>query len=154
MGSELPRSILPTSIGGSVNPMARIPPAGPWRGDHNGIVTAPLQLAIRFLLELAALVVAGIVGASLGSPPVGIVGGVGLAILFAVVWGLFLAPRARFPQPAMVRLVVGTVVMEVPVIGLAVVGQPTIGAILAAAILANAVALAASGATGDEAMTR
>jgi hypothetical protein len=117
-------------------------------------VTAPLQLAIRFILELAAVVAAGVVGASVGSPPIGIAGGIGLAALFIVVWGLFLAPRARFPQPAMVRLVVGTLVMEAPAIGLAIVGQATAGAILAAAILANAVALAATGATGDEALTR
>jgi Protein of unknown function (DUF2568) len=120
-------------------------------------MTAPLQLAIRFTLELAAVVASGVVGASVGSPPFGLVGGVGLAAIFIVGWGQFLAPRARFPQPAMVRLVVGTLVMEAPAIGLAIVGQTTAGAILAAAIIANAVALAATGATGaaaDEAVTR
>jgi cytochrome b len=118
------------------------------------VVTAPLQLAIRFLLELAAIVAAGVAGASAGSPPFGIGGGVVAAAVFIVVWGLFLAPRARFPQPAMVRLVVGTVVMEVPAIGLAILGQATVGAILAAAILANAVALAATGAGADEVTIR
>jgi hypothetical protein len=117
-------------------------------------VTAPLQLAIRFFLELAAVVAAGVAGASAGSPPFGIAGGVVGAAAFIVVWGLFLAPRARFPQPAMVRLVVGTIVMEIPAIGLAVVGQGTVGAILAAAILANAVALVATGAGADQATTR
>jgi hypothetical protein len=117
-------------------------------------VTAPLQLAIRFLLELAAIVAAGVAGASAGSPPLGIAGGFVAAAVFIVVWGLFLAPRARFPQPAMVRLVVGTVVMEIPAVGLAVAGQGSVGAILAAAILANAVALAATGAGADEATTR
>ena len=122
---------------------------GPTR--HNASVTAPLQLAIRFILELAAVVASGIVGGSIGSPPLGLAGGVGLATVFIVIWGLFLAPRARFRQPAMVRLVVGTLVMETPAIGLAIVGQTTAGAILAVAILANAVALAASGATIDDA---
>jgi hypothetical protein len=114
-------------------------------------MVAPLQLAIRFLLELAALVAAGIVGASLGSPPIGVVGGLGLSVVFAVVWGLFLAPRARFRQTAMFRLVVGTLVMEATALGLGAVGSVTAGAILAAAILANAVALAATGATSDDA---
>jgi uncharacterized protein DUF2568 len=118
---------------------------------HNAGVTAPLQLAIRFILELAAVVAAGVVGASVGSPPIGIAGGIGLAASFIVVWGLFLAPRARFPQSAIVRLVVGTLVMEAPAIGLVAVGSTTGGAILAVAILANAVALAASGATTDDA---
>lgn len=115
-------------------------------------MNAPFQVAIRFLLELAALVAAGIVGASIGSPPLGLVGGLGLVIVFAVVWGLFLAPRARFPQPATVRLVAGTIVLELPALGLAVIGPTTAGVILAVAILANAVALAAIGATAaDEA---
>jgi hypothetical protein len=104
---------------------------------------------MRFVLELAVVVAAGIVGASIGSPPLGLVGGLALASVFVVVWGLFLAPRARFPQSAIVRLVVGTLVMEAPAIGLVAVGSTTGGAILAVAILANAVALAASGATTD-----
>jgi cytochrome b len=125
-------------------------------GD-NGPMIAALQLAIRFLLELAAVVAAGIVGASLGSPPLGLVGAIGLAGFFVLVWGLWLAPRARFPQPATFRLVVGTLVMEAPALGLVAIGEATAGAILAAAILANAVALAATGstdATADEARTR
>jgi len=120
-------------------------------------VIAPFQLAVRFLLELAAVVAAGLFGASLGTPPLGIVGAIGLAGLFIVVWGLWLAPRARFVQPAMFRLVVGTLVMEAPALGLAASGHKTVGAILAAAILANAIALAASGATdatADGAATR
>ena len=115
---------------------------------------APLQLAIRFLLELAAVVAAGVTGASIGSPPLGIGGGIGLAAVFIFVWGLWLAPRARVPQSSTVRLVVGTIVMEATALGLVVVGSATAGAILGAAILANAVALAASGATGDEALAR
>ena len=108
------------------------------------------------MLELAALVAAGVVGASVGSPPLGIVGGIGLAVAFAVVWGLFLAPRARFPQSATFRLVAGTVVMEATALVLAAVGSVTAGAILGAAILANAVALAATGASAgaDQAASR
>jgi cytochrome b len=135
-------------------PVDVIRPRASDANKHNDGMIAPMQLAIRFILELAAVVAAGIVGASVGSPPFGLVGGAGLAALFIVVWGLFLAPRARFPQPAMSRLVVGTLVMEVPMLGLAIVGQATAGAILAAAILANAVALAATGAAADEAVTR
>jgi hypothetical protein len=111
-------------------------------------VLAPLHVAIRFVLELAALVAAGLVGASLGSPPVGLVGGIALAAVFIVVWGLWLAPRARFVQSALFRLVVGTLVMEAPAFGLVAIGQTRVGAILAVAILGNAVALAATGATG------
>jgi hypothetical protein len=114
-------------------------------------MTAPLQLVIRFVLELAAVVAAGIVGSSLGAPPLGVFGGVGLALAFVVAWGFWLAPRARFPQPAMVQLVVGTLLMEATALGLIGVGFTTAGAILGAAILANAVALAATGAATDDA---
>ena len=111
----------------------------------------PVQLALRFLLELAALAAAGIVGASIGSPPFGLVGGIAAAVLFGVAWGLFLAPRARFPQPPTFRLVVGTVVMEIAALALAAIASTTAGAILAVAILANAVAIAAFGATDADA---
>jgi len=114
-------------------------------------MVAPLQLAIRFLLELAALVAAGIAGASVGSPSLGLVGGIAAAVAFGVLWGLFLAPRARYPQTATFRLVVGTLVMEAAALGLVAAGSVTAGGILAAAILANAVALAAAGAATDDA---
>lgn len=113
-------------------------------------MTAPLHVAIRFVLEMAAVVAAGIVGASIGAPPLGLVGAIGLVGVFVVVWGLFLAPRARFPQPATVRLVVGSLVMEAPALGLVAVGQPTPGGLLGAAILVNAVALAITGAATDD----
>ena len=114
---------------------------------------AALLLTIAFLLELAALVAAGIVGASLGSPPFGFPGSVAGAGLFAAVWGLFLAPRARFPQSAGFRRVAGALVIETAAAGLIVVGHVAAGAILGAAVLANAIALAATGAT-PESLTR
>lgn len=115
------------------------------------VAMATAQLAIRFILELAALVAAGIVGASIGNPPLGLVGGLAGAVLFGVVWGLFLAPRARFPQPPTVRLVAGTAVMEAAAVGYALVGPPTSGLLLAATILANAVWIAAIGDTDADA---
>jgi len=116
---------------------------------------APVQVAIRFVLELAAVIAAGIVGASIGSPPLGLIGAIVLVAAFAVVWGLFLAPRARFPQRPMVRLVAGTLVMELAAVGYAVVGPTTAGVILSVVILANAVALFALGAdVADEVFSR
>lgn len=113
---------------------------------ENGGVLTPLHLAIRFILELVALAAAGIVGASIGTPPFGLVGGIAAAVLFGVGWGLFLAPRARFPQPAMVRFVVGTAVLEVAAVALAIVAPGPAGIIVAMAILFNAFALLVTGA--------
>jgi cytochrome b len=111
---------------------------------------APFQIAVRFILELAAAFAAGSIGASIGSPPLGLVGAIAFAVPFVVVWGLFLAPRARFPQPAIARFVVGTILMESVAVGYAVVGRAPSGVILAVVILANAVALAALGATDPD----
>ena len=104
------------------------------------------HLVIRFVLELAALVAAAVVGASAGNPPLGFVGGLVAVIAFVVVWALWIAPRARFALPPMARHLVGTAVMLAAAIGLVLVGQPTIGEILVALILANAVFLVVTGA--------
>ena len=113
-------------------------------------MAGPFNLAIRFLLELAAVIAAAVTGAGLGSPPFGVVGGIIGALLFGTVWGLFVAPRARFPQSRRVRLIVGTVLMELAAVGLFVVGQPSVAAVFAAAILVNAVALAVGGFDADD----
>jgi len=61
-----------------------------------------LNLAIRFLLELSVLVILGYWGFQTGNN-VGmkILLGLGSPLLFAAVWGTFLAPKAslRFSQP-------------------------------------------------------
>jgi hypothetical protein len=99
------------------------------------------HLAIRFVLELAALAGAIAVGASAGDPPLGFAGAVVAGVAFVAVWGLWIAPRSRFPLPPMARLIVGTALMLAVAVGLVLVGQPTIGEILAAAIVANAALL-------------
>ncbi len=99
------------------------------------------HLAIRFFLELAALAGAVAVGASAGDPPLGFPGAVVAGVAFVAVWGLWIAPRSRYPLAPMARLIIGTALMLAVAVGLILVGQPTIGEILAAAIVANAVLL-------------
>jgi uncharacterized protein DUF2568 len=108
-------------------------------------MAAMTHLVIRFVLELAALVAAAIVGASIGTPPLGLVGGLGAVVLFVVVWGLWIAPRARFALPPMARHLIGTAIMVGVTIGLVLVGQPLVGEILVALILANATFLVIGG---------
>ena len=103
------------------------------------------HLVIRFLLELAALIAAAVVGASAGSPPLGLLGGIGAAVAFGLVWALWIAPRARFALPAKARLVVGTALMVAVALGLILVGQPTVGEVLVALTVANAVLLVVTG---------
>jgi hypothetical protein len=112
-------------------------------------MAGPFNLAIRFVLELVAVIAAAVAGANLGSPPLGIPGAIVATVLFVGVWGLFIAPRARYPQPPTLRLMVGSVLMELTAVGLIAAGFTTAGAILGVAILANAVVLAAFGADVD-----
>ncbi|HEU4573020.1 MAG TPA: YrdB family protein [Candidatus Limnocylindrales bacterium] len=112
------------------------------------------HLAIRFLLELAALAAAIAVGASVGSPPLGFAGGVFAGIAFVVVWGLWIAPRARFALPPTARLVIGSLVMLAAAVGLVLTGQPTLGIVLIAAIVANAILLFVTGAYRDTGAAR
>jgi hypothetical protein len=107
---------------------------------------AMTHLVIRFLLEVAALAAAGVVGASAGSRPLGFVGGLVAVGAFVVVWGLWIAPRARFTLAPMARHVIGTAIMLAAAIGIVLIGQPTLGEVLAALILANAVFLVIGGA--------
>ena len=104
------------------------------------------HLVIRFFLEIAALVAAAVVGASAGSPPLGLIGAFVAVAAFVLIWALWIAPRARFALPPMARLVIGTAIMLAAAIGLVLVGQPTAGEVLVALILANAVFLVIGGA--------
>ena len=108
------------------------------------------HVVIRFFLELAALIAAVVVGASAGTPPLGLPGGIGAGLAFVVVWALWIAPRARFPLAPKVRLVVGTAVMVAVGLGLVLVGQPTIGEALIALTIANGVLLVVTGAWRTE----
>ena len=55
-----------------------------------------LNLALRFGLELAMLVIFGFWGFKMGSTPLmRWVLGIGAPLLAAVIWGLWMAPRAR-----------------------------------------------------------
>jgi len=112
------------------------------------------HLAIRFLLELAALAATIAVGASIGDPPLGFGGAVFAGIAFVAIWGLWIAPRARFALSTSARLVIGTLVMLAAAAGLVFTGQPTLGFVLIAAIVANAVLLVVTGAYRDTGAAR
>ena len=63
----------------------------------------PLNLALKFLLELAALATFGIWGASIASGVAAVVLAVGLPVLVAVLWGTLAAPKARRRLPLRLR---------------------------------------------------
>ncbi|HKV69449.1 MAG TPA: DUF2568 domain-containing protein, partial [Gaiellales bacterium] len=62
-----------------------------------------LNLALKFLLELAALVAFGLWGASIASGFAAVVLAVLLPVVVAVLWGAFAAPKARRRLPLHLR---------------------------------------------------
>lgn len=93
-----------------------------------------LLLAVRFGLELAALSALGYWGITTGDGAVSkIVLGLGAALVAAVLWGLFVSPKARFQSPLL------KAVFEIVVFGgavLALVDSDQIGLASAFAVVA------------------
>ncbi len=91
-----------------------------------------------FLLELVVLAVLAIWGFSAGPGLAGsILLGIAAPALAAIVWGLFAAPRARFPLPLAGTLSVKAVVFAAAVAALAAVGHPVLAAVLAVVLVVN-----------------
>lgn len=108
---------------------------------------ARLNFAFRFLLELAGVVALGWWGFhASGNALVAILFGIGAPVVLIVVWALFVAPRAIYPQEPRTRLVVGTILLEVTAVALAISGPVLLAAILAVLIALNAAALVVTGA--------
>ena len=62
-----------------------------------------LNLALKFLLELAALAALGLWGASIADGAAAVVLAIGLPALAAGLWGTFAAPKARHRLPLRLR---------------------------------------------------
>ena len=101
-----------------------------------------VNLALRFLLELAAVVALGYWGFHTGGSTVArVVLGVGSQVLAAVVWGLFVAPKAAMTLPSRVKFVLGLAILLLAAVALAAAGQPAIAVAFAAIVVINQVLL-------------
>jgi hypothetical protein len=90
------------------------------------------NLGLRFLLELcllAALAYAGL--------QVSVLLCVVAPLLAAVVWGLFVSPRARFPLRPAAWLAVQVVLFGIAIAGLIAAGSVVLGIAFAVAVAAN-----------------
>ena len=90
------------------------------------------NLAVRFLLELcllAALAYAGL--------QVNIVLAILAPLVAAVVWGLFVSPKARFPLSRPLWVGVQIVLFGAAVAGLVASGQGVLGSIFGVAVAVN-----------------
>jgi Protein of unknown function (DUF2568) len=95
-------------------------------------------LAVRFGLELAALAALVYWGFSEFDGVMSVVLGVGAPLTAAVIWGLFVSPKARYGSPA--RQAVGeAVVFGAAVIALLDVDRPVLAIVFAAVALVDGV---------------
>jgi len=100
-----------------------------------------LNLLLRFLLELSALYAVGWWGFHVIEGPGRIVLGLGGPILFAVLWGLFAAHKAKFPPPKPWKAVVGFLLLECGAVCLALGGQVVWAVVIALLIVGNTAVL-------------
>jgi hypothetical protein len=96
-----------------------------------------VTLTVRFLCELAMLAALAYWGFTVGDGASTWVLGIGAPLLAAVVWGAWVAPKARWPVPLPTRVVIELVLFGAAVGALAVAGQPLVAVVLAVAALAT-----------------
>jgi len=101
-----------------------------------------LNVAIRFVVELLGVVFVGYWGFSASDTVItGALLGVGAVIIFAVVWGAFLAPTAGRGLSRTQKNFFGTLVLLVAAGALALAGQATVALVYAVVVVVNAVIL-------------
>lgn len=97
-----------------------------------------LFLGIIFLCELAALAAYGYWGYRLEAPLIARVALLlALPIGVALVWGLFLAPKAQYPVPGGVRLLLKTLVFGCAAAALYAAGRPRLAAIFGVCVVVS-----------------
>ncbi len=99
-----------------------------------------INLALAFLLELAALVALAVWGWHIGpSTALRVLLAIALPLIAAVLWGMFAAPRARFTVSPWVRDTIKIIVYGLATIGLFVTGHPALAITFAALVIVNTV---------------
>jgi hypothetical protein len=84
-------------------------------------------LGLRFLCELGLLAGLAYWGFRVGEGAWGFVLGIGAPVLAAVIWGLFVAPKAKRPVPLFVRVLIEIDLFILTAILLWFAEQPTLG---------------------------
>jgi hypothetical protein len=98
------------------------------------------NLALRFLLELCALVSLGYWCFKPGSEAIAKVAlGIGVPLVAAVAWGVFVAPRAPVALPGVLVLLLQVMVFGSAAAGLAATGHRTLALAFAVVVAINAI---------------
>ena len=98
------------------------------------------NLLLRFLLELCALGALGYWGFKTGSGTIAKIAlGVGAPLVAAVVWAIFVSPRAPVQLPGLVVLILQVLVFGSAAAGLAATGHRTLAVVFGVIVVINAV---------------
>ena len=97
------------------------------------------NLVVRFLLELSALAATAYWGFATASGVTQWVLGLGAPALVAVVWGLFVSPKARIAVPRLAALAIELLLLGLVAVGLAAAGPLWLGIAYGAVALVSGV---------------
>jgi hypothetical protein len=98
------------------------------------------NLALRFLLELFALIALGYWGFKTGGGLIAKVGlGIGAPLVAAVVWGTFLSPQAPVQLPGPLVLILQVLVFGAAVAGLLATGHRILALVFGVIVVINAI---------------
>jgi hypothetical protein len=98
------------------------------------------NLLLRFLLELCALGALGYWGFKTGGGLAAKIGlGIGAPLVAAIVWGVFVSPRATVHLPEIAVLILQVLVFGSAAAGLAATGHRTLALVFGAIVVINAV---------------
>jgi hypothetical protein len=96
------------------------------------------NLLVRFLLELSALAALGYWGYNSASTVFGKLAlGLGAPLLAAIVWGVFVSPKAAIPLSTPLWLLVQLGVFGAAIVALVVSGHPSLGWTLGLTVVLN-----------------
>ena len=108
-----------------------------------------LTLLVRFLLELCLLGALAWWGFETGDGAAAhALLGVGVPVAAAVVWGLFIAPKARHPVPLAVWIGLQVVLFGAAALGLAAVASTALAVLFVIVVVLHGAAMAALGLRG------
>ena len=100
-----------------------------------------LNLALKFVLELCAVVSLAVCGAHTGPAWLRVTLGIGAPLLMILVWGRWCAPRAPSRLRPRLRVPLEMAVFAASAAALAAAGHPTLALVMAAVTAINAVLL-------------
>ena len=95
------------------------------------------NLVVRFLLELSALTATAYWGFATASGLTQWVLGLGAPALVAVIWGLFVSPKAKVELPRPAQFAIELLVFAAAALALVAADQPVLGIVLAAVELVS-----------------